>query len=121
MHQLSRRYAWVATATVAVMMLMMAAACAAPIQSKMTTAPQGEREQMLARAQAALDASGLIGKLKAFGLTEQQINERLSQLSADELTQLVTGAEAVAAGGAEPGFSTTTWLLIIVIVLLLAT
>jgi hypothetical protein len=120
MHRLERRYAWVATATIAVMLLMMTAACAAPIPSQMTTAPQGERVQALSRAQSALDAGGVTAKLKAFGLTDEQIKQRLAQLSSDELTQLAAGAETLAAGGAEPTLSTTTWLLIIVIVLLLA-
>lgn len=121
MHRLGRRYAWVAAATVGIMLLMMAAACAEPIASKMTTAPQGERGQALARAQSALDASGILAKLKSFGLSDQQINERLAQLSPDELSQLTAGAESVAVGGTEPTLATTTWLLIIVIVLLLAT
>jgi len=119
MHRFGHRFSWVAAATIAVMLLMVAAACAAPIQSKMTTAPQGERAQALSRAQTALDAGGVTGKLKAYGLTDQQINQRLGQLSADELSQLTTGAEAVAAGGAQTTMTTTTWLLIIVVVLLL--
>jgi len=121
MHKLERRCAWVAMATIAVMLLMMAAACAEPIASKMTTPPQGDRPQAIARAQSALDASGVMAKLKSFGLNEQQVKQRLAQLSADELNQLTTGAEVLAAGGAEPSLSTTTWLLIILIVLILAT
>lgn len=121
MQTLSRRYAWVASATVAIMLLLMAVACAAPIPSQMTTAPQGERAQAVARAQTALDASGVTAKLRAFGLSEEQIKQRLAQLSPDELNQLATGAEALALGGAqEPSFSTTTWLLIIIILLILA-
>ncbi|HUT73811.1 MAG TPA: PA2779 family protein [Armatimonadota bacterium] len=120
MRKLERRCAWLAVVTVAVMLFTMAAACAAPIQSKMTTEPKGERAQVAARAEAALDAAGVTAKLKGFGLTEQQVQQRLSQLSADELQQIATGAEALAVGGAqEPTLSTTTWLLIIVIVLLL--
>jgi len=119
MHRLERRHAWVAAATIAVMLLMMAAACGSPIPSKMTTAPQGERAQALSRAQSALDASGVTAKLKAFGLTDEQVKQRLAQLSPDELTQLAAGAETLAVGGAEPTLATTTWLLIIVVVLLL--
>ena len=59
-------------------------------------------------------------ELKSYGLTDDQINQRLAQLSTDELQQLATGAEAIAAGGEQPSFSTTTWLLIIVILLILA-
>ncbi|UCH36112.1 MAG: PA2779 family protein [Armatimonadota bacterium] len=120
MYKLERRYAWVATATVAVMVIMMTAACAAPIPSKMTAAPQGEREEAVAQAQTALDAGGITAQLKSFGLTDEQINQRLAQLSTDELQQLATGAEAIAAGGQQPSFSTTTWLLIIVILLILS-
>lgn len=120
MRKLERRCAWVAVVTVAAMLLLMGAACAAPIESKMTTEQKGDRTQAVAQAEAALDASGLTTKLTSFGLTDEQINQRLAQLSADELQQLTTGAEAVAAGGAEPTLTTTTWLLIIVIVLLLA-
>jgi len=119
MHKLERRYAWVAMATIAVMLLMMAAACAEPIASKMTTTPQGDRPQAIARAQSALDASGVMAKLKGFGLNEQQVKQRLAQLSADELNQLTTGAEALAAGGNSSTLSTTAWLVIIVIVLIL--
>jgi hypothetical protein len=120
MRKLERRCAWVAVATIAVMVFMMAAACAAPIESKMTNEPKGERAQALARAATALDSAGVTAQLKHFGLTDEQIQQRLAQLSADELQQLTTGAETLAVGGAEPTLSSTTWLLIIVIVLLLA-
>jgi len=120
MYKLTHTGAWVAAATVAVMMLAMAGAYAAPIASKMTTAPQGDRAEALARADAALDGSGVAEQLKGYGLTDEQIKERLAQLSADELEQLATGLEPVAVGEQDPSFSTTTWLLIIVVLLILA-
>jgi len=120
MHKLQHK-TWVATATVAIMLLLMAMACAEPIPSKMTTTPQGGQAPAVSRAMAALDASGITAKLKSFGLTDEQVKQRLGQLSADELTQITTGAESVAAGGDMPTLSTTIWLLIIIIVLILAT
>ncbi len=121
MRKLDRRCAWVAVLTAAVMLLTMVMAAAAPIQSRMTTDSKGERAQVVGRATTALGAAGITANLKAFGLSDKQVNQRLSQLSADELAQLATGAEALAAGGAtEPTLTTTTWLLIIVILLILA-
>jgi hypothetical protein len=121
MRKLERRCAWIAVATIAVMVFTMAAACAAPIGSKMTTEPKGERAQTLAQAATALDTAGITAKLKAYGLSDEQVNQRLSQLSMDELQQITSGAEAIATGGAdaESSLSVTTWLIIIVIVLLL--
>jgi hypothetical protein len=120
MRKLECRCAWVAVLTAAAVVLAAVAASAAPIESRMTTDGKGERAQLVGRATTALDAGGITAKLKAFGLSDKQINQRLSQLSSDELQQLATGAEALAAGGAEPTLTTTTWLLIIVIVLILA-
>lgn len=120
MHRLTCRGASVAAATVAVMVLATAGAWAAPIASKMTTAPQGDRAEALASAEAAVDASGVAEQLKGFGLTDEQVKERLAQLSSDELEQLAAGLEPLAVGEQEPTFSTTTWLLIIVILLILA-
>jgi hypothetical protein len=120
MHKLQHKV-WIATATVAVMLLLMAMACAEPIPSKMTTPPPGGQTPSVTRAMDALNASGITAKLKSFGLTDEQVKQRLAQLSPDELTQVTTGAESVAAGGEVPTLSTTVWLLIIIIILILAT
>lgn len=94
---------------------------AAPVPSQ-PVGSQGEtREQLLARAEKAVNADVVQAKLKALGLTEKQIASRIASLSDQELRVLATGAETIhAAAAGEPTLSTTTWLLIIIILLLLA-
>jgi len=93
----------------------------APVPSQPVGLQGESREQLLARAEKAVNVEAVQGKLKAFGMTEKQIASRMSNLSDQELRVLATGAETLhAAAAGEPQLSTTTWMLIIIILLLLA-
>lgn len=93
-------------------MLTPPAAQALPMPSK-TSADQAlaEREQDLASLDAVLEQAEVMGILADHGFTRDEVNERLAQLSPEELGSLATQVEQLQAAG-QP---TYVWVLIAIL------
>jgi hypothetical protein len=109
MHTSLRRLAIVGLGFLALVTAFTPPAQALPVPSK-TAADQAlsEREQDLAALDAVLDQDEVMGVLAAHGFTREEVNERLAQLSPEELSALALQAEQLQAAG-QP---TYVWILL---------
>jgi hypothetical protein len=76
------------------------------------------KAQELTRIQRALETEIVKGKLEAYGLTPEDINQRLEGLSDDQVHMLAQASDRVLAGG-DGGEVVIAVLLIVLIVLLI--
>lgn len=100
--------------------LALIAALTAPVQAlpapSKTAADQAlaERERDLAALDAVLDQDLVMGVLADHGFTRQEVNQRLAQLSPEELNALASQVEQLqAAGQRVPSY---IWVLIAVLI-----
>ncbi|GBC88827.1 MAG: PA2779 family protein [Hydrogenobacter thermophilus] len=78
-----------------------------------------QRDQDMQRVQRALESKLLQEKLKAYGLTKEEIEKKLSQLSDEQLHTLAKASDRVLAGGDGLGVAIAVVVLLILIVILL--
>ncbi|MCS7171040.1 MAG: PA2779 family protein [Aquificaceae bacterium] len=77
-----------------------------------------KREEELAKIQRALESKELQEKLKAYGLTKEEVEKRLSELSDEQVHLLAKASDKVLAGG-DLGLVIGVLLVAILLVVLL--
>jgi hypothetical protein len=115
MHTSLRRLVIAGLGFLALAAVLTPPAQALPAPSK-TAADQAlaERERDLASLGAVLDQDVVMGVLADHGFTREQVNERLAQLSPEELNALASQVEQLqAAGQRVPSY---IWVLIAVLI-----
>ncbi len=79
-----------------------------------------DRTHDLATAQKAIENKLVMERLKAFGYSEQEIMDRLEQLSDDELHKLASRIDSLTAGGdAALGVAIAALVIVLLVVLIL--
>ncbi|MCS6957269.1 MAG: PA2779 family protein [Aquificaceae bacterium] len=77
------------------------------------------REENLAKVQRALESKELQERLRAYGLSKEEVEKKLSQLSDEQLHTLAKASDKVLAGGDGIGLAIGILLVAILIVILL--
>ncbi|RMH80801.1 MAG: hypothetical protein D6674_02830 [Acidobacteria bacterium] len=85
--------------------------------AKEEVAPQ--REEDMAKVQRALENKLLQEKLKAYGLTKEEVEKKLSELSDEQVHMLAKASDRVLAGGDGVGIVIAVLVIAILIVILL--
>ncbi|MDQ7056011.1 MAG: PA2779 family protein [Persephonella sp.] len=80
---------------------------------------QSLREMEINKIQRALENQLVREKLQAYGLTPQQINEKLSQMSDQQIHMLAQASDKVLAGGDLLGTTIAVLIIILLVVLIL--
>jgi hypothetical protein len=112
-HRNSRQLAFIALAALLVAGLVVPPAHALPTSSK--TAPDqtlAERAEDMAVLETALDRPEVEDALAAQGLSRDEVNQRLAQLSPEELSSLSTQVDQIQAAG-QP---TYIWVMIAILI-----
>ncbi|MCS6999053.1 MAG: PA2779 family protein [Aquificaceae bacterium] len=78
-----------------------------------------KREEELAKVQRALESKEVQEKLRAYGLTKEEVESKLSQLSDQQIHMLAKASDKVLAGGDGVGLAIGVLLVAILIVVLL--
>jgi hypothetical protein len=115
MHRSLLRFVIAGLGLLALVAVLTAPAQALPVPSK-TAADQdlAERERDLAALDAVLDQEEVMGVLAGHGFTRDEVNQRLAQLSPEELNALSSQVEQLqAAGQRVPSY---IWILIAVLI-----
>ncbi|MFN7065825.1 MAG: PA2779 family protein [Aquificaceae bacterium] len=86
-----------------------------PISQKIAA----EKEEDLAKIQRVLESKELQEKLKAYGLTKEEVEKRLSELSDEQIHMLAKASDKVLAGGDSVGLVIGILLVAILLVILL--
>lgn len=114
-----RKRAIVLTVASAFFFVNSAPALAGLVESKHTLEVSSQRDQDIQKIQRALESKIVQEKLKAYGLTKEEIQEKLSQLSDDQIHMLAKASDKVLAGGDGLGVAIGVVVLLILIVILL--
>ncbi|MGC8852801.1 MAG: PA2779 family protein [Hydrogenobacter sp.] len=114
-----RKRAIVLTVASAFFFVNSAPALASLVESKHTLEVSSQRDQDIQKIQRALESKIVQEKLKAYGLTKEEIQEKLSQLSDDQIHMLAKASDKVLAGGDGLGVAIGVVVLLILIVILL--
>ncbi len=77
------------------------------------------RQQDLKKIQAILEKKVVRQKLEEFGLTTEEVNSRLSQLSDQELHQIASRIDELQAGGDALGLIISLAVLVLLVILIL--
>lgn len=113
MHTSLRRFVLAGLVFLALVAVFAPPAQALPAPSKTATDQAlAEREQDLAALDAVLDQEEVTGILALHGFTREEVNERLAQLTPEELGALASQTEQLQAAG-QP---TYIWVLIAVLI-----
>jgi len=95
-------------------------ALAAPVASKTTrNESMAARAQIVKQVSQALDRQVVKEQLKALGMGEKQVTERLAQISDQELRELAAGSEQLRQAGGVTTLSTTEIVLLLILVVLI--
>jgi len=78
-----------------------------------------KREEDLQKVQRALESKLVQEKLKAYGLTKEEIEKKLSELNDEQIHTLAKASDKVLAGGDALGVAIAVVVLLILIVILL--
>ena len=78
-----------------------------------------KREEDLAKVQRVLESKELQEKLKAYGLTKEEVEQKLSQLSDEQIHMLAKASDRVLAGGDGIGLAIGILVVAILLVILL--
>lgn len=95
-----------------------APAVAGLVGSKPVSESISKREEDLAKIQRALESKELQEKLKAYGLTKEEVEKKLSQLNDEQIHMLAKASDKVLAGG-DIGLVIGILLVAILLVILL--
>jgi len=96
-----------------------APAVAGLVGSKPVSESISKREEDLAKIQRALESKELQEKLKAYGLTKEEVEQKLSQLSDEQIHMLAKASDRVLAGGDGIGLAIGILVVAILLVILL--
>lgn len=96
-----------------------APAVAGLVSSKPASESLLKREEDLAKIQRVLESKELQEKLKAYGLTKEEVEQKLSQLSDEQIHMLAKASDKVLAGGDAVGLVIGLLLIAILLVILL--
>ncbi len=80
---------------------------------------KSEREANIDKIQRALENEIVREKLKAYGLDENQVKEKLSQMSDQQIHMLAQASDKVLAGGDGIGFVIGVLIIVLLVVLIL--
>ncbi|MFN4319956.1 MAG: PA2779 family protein [Aquificaceae bacterium] len=94
-------------------------AVAGLVSSKPISESVLKREEDLAKIQRALESKELQEKLKAYGLTKEEVEQKLSQLNDEQIHMLVKASDRVLAGGDVIGLAIGILIVAILLVILL--
>lgn len=115
-----RKKAVVLTVASAFFFVNSAPALAGLVDSKHTFEVSSQRDQDIQKVQRALESKVVQEKLKAYGLSKEEVQEKLSQLSDDQIHMLAKASDKVLAGGGDGiGLAIAVVVLLILIVILL--
>lgn len=78
-----------------------------------------KREEDLAKVQRALETKELQEKLKAYGLTKEEVQSKLHNLSDEQVHMLAKASDRVLAGGDAIGLAIGVLIIAILVVVLL--
>ncbi|MFN3598607.1 MAG: PA2779 family protein [Aquificaceae bacterium] len=78
-----------------------------------------KREEDVAKIQRALESKELQEKLKAYGLTREEVESKLSQLSDEQIHMLAKASDKILAGGDAIGLAIGILIVAILLVILL--
>ncbi len=78
-----------------------------------------KREEDIAKIQRALESKQLQEKLRAYGLTKEEVESKLSELSDEQIHTLAKASERVLAGGDAIGIAIGILIIAILLVILL--
>jgi len=96
-----------------------APAVAGLVSSKPASEEIIKREEDLAKVQRVLESKELQEKLKAYGLTKEELEQKLSQLSDEQIHMLAKASDRVLAGGDGIGLAIGILVVAILLVILL--
>ncbi|MGB9873979.1 MAG: PA2779 family protein [Hydrogenobacter sp.] len=114
-----RKKAVVLTVASAFFFVNSAPALAGLVDSKHTFEVSSQRDQDMQKVQRALESKVVQEKLKAYGLSKEEIQEKLSQLSDEQIHMLAKASDKVLAGGDGIGLAIAVVVLLILVVILL--
>ena len=95
-----------------------APAVAGLVGSKPVSESISKREEDLAKIQRAIESKEIQEKLKAYGLTKEEVEKKLSQLNDEQIHMLAKASDKVLAGG-DIGLVIGILLVAILLVILL--
>ncbi|MEJ7619255.1 MAG: PA2779 family protein [Aquificaceae bacterium] len=78
-----------------------------------------KREEDIAKIQRALESKQLQEKLRAYGLTKEEVEKKLSELNDEQIHMLAKASERVLAGGDAIGIAIGILIIAILLVILL--
>lgn len=78
-----------------------------------------KREEDIAKIQRALESKQLQEKLRAYGLTKEEVESKLSELSDEQIHTLAKASDRVLAGGDAIGVAIGILIIAILLVILL--
>ncbi|SNZ14153.1 PA2779 family protein [Hydrogenobacter hydrogenophilus] len=114
-----RKKAVVLTVASAFFFVNSAPALAGLVDSKHTFEVSSQRDQDMQKVQRVLESKVVQEKLKAYGLSKEEIQEKLSQLSDEQIHMLAKASDKVLAGGDGIGLAIAVVVLLILVVILL--
>jgi hypothetical protein len=88
------------------------------VASSEVSSDHGVRETEIGKIQRALETEIVTGKLKAYGLTSDEINARLTDLTDEQVHMLAQASDNVLAG-ADDGLGVVIAILLIVLIVIL--
>jgi hypothetical protein len=114
-----RKKAVVLTVASTFFLVNSAPALAGLVDSRHTFEVSSQRDQDMQKVQRALESKIVQEKLKAYGLSKEEVQEKLSQLSDDQIHMLAKASDKVLAGGDGIGLAIAVVVLLILVVILL--
>jgi len=78
-----------------------------------------KREEDMAKIQRALESKQLQEKLRAYGLTKEEVEKKLSELNDEQIHMLAKASDKVLAGGDAIGIAIGILIIAILLVILL--
>ncbi len=78
-----------------------------------------KREEDIAKIQRALESKQLQEKLRAYGLTKEEVEKKLSELNDEQIHMLAKASDKVLAGGDAIGIAIGILIIAILLVILL--
>lgn len=80
---------------------------------------QDQRQVEIEKVQRALENKLVQEKLKAYGLTDEQVKEKLSQMSDQQIHMLAQASDKILAGGDGVGFVIGVLVIVILVIIIL--
>ena len=103
-------------------LLTTAPAPAAMVDSMMSnnqTESQNQRDVEIEKIQRALENKLVQEKLKAYGLTDEEVKEKLSKMNDQQIHMLAQASDKVLAGGDAIGFTIGVLIIVLLVIVIL--